>query len=225
MGNYSYLLKILNGKETLIDYALLKNELDMIGKEYTDSYLYCLSNNNDYRFENNSSIKTFEDFANRINGNKLCGYLTNGTIKKLCKSGLYMSNKDNSNPVMYFEEEGWDRLYYFKFFPGTEKVECGSFAFDFDLLYYENEYFTKNNKIKKEDDDEDDEVYNYVDQKRTDYIKNLCYDKNINWNVHILDYNKTEKINNSDLMLYVMGIRPEDLKKNPEKYLSMLGKI
>ena len=26
---------------------------------------------------------------------------------------------------MYLEEEGWDRIYYFKFFPETEKVEQG----------------------------------------------------------------------------------------------------
>ena len=30
-------------------------------------------------------IETFEDFANRVAGNKLCGYLIPSYLKKLCK--------------------------------------------------------------------------------------------------------------------------------------------
>ena len=214
MGNYSYLIEVINGKETLINYELLKNELDIIEIEYNDCYLYCLTEDNE--------IKTFEDFSNRINGKKLCGYLTNGTIKKLCKSGLCMSNKYNKKPVMYFEEEGWDRIYYFKFFPGTEKVECGSFAFNFNFEHHENEYYTKNNKIKKDDDEEG---YYYADQKRTDYIKNLCEDINTNWDVSMLDYNIDQDFQNKlGVILYLLGIRPEDIRRDPEKYRNLLEK-
>jgi hypothetical protein len=189
MGNYSYLKKVLFGKETRIDFEKLKQELNKIDteKELDPYYLRCLG----------QDIENFEDYANRIDGDKFCGYLTAGTVKKLCKSGRCMTAGANINPIMYFEEEGWDRLHYFKFFPGTETVEHGVHAFNFDEELYENK-FNKNlpafkkviNELKNKFkiDDNDDDMHEYVTEKRDDYITNLINDTSTNWERYFLNY-------------------------------------
>lgn len=197
MGNYSYLKKVLFGKETRIDFEKLKEELNKIDteKELDPYYLYYLTLD-DGKIKD---IENFEDYANRIDGNKFCGYLTPGTVKKLCKSGKCMTAGAYINPIMYFEEEGWDRLHYFKFFPGTETVEHGVYAFNFDEELYENKFNEKLPPFKKVikelenkfkiDDTIDDDMYEYVTEKREDYITNLINDTSTNWERYFLNYN------------------------------------
>jgi hypothetical protein len=236
MGNYSYLKKVIFGKETKIDYEKLKEELNKIDEEKDmDAYLHCIIDD-DITFNNNVvTLENFDDYAKRIHNHKLCGYLNRGTIKKLCKSGLCMTTENKQNPIMFFEEEGWDRLYYFKFFPGTEKVEMGTYAFDFDNDFYEKEYKSKTTCFKKADDlldhsnvydyyNDHDDIYEYINEKKENYIRNLIYDKSTNWNISILNYNVTERKPEMSIEMLMMlsGIRPEDMKKEPEKYKQIL---
>lgn len=212
MGNYSYLLKVILGMKTKIDDKKLVEELENI----EDGYLYSLVG------EDGSCPTNFEDYANRLDDKKLCGYLNNGTVKQLCKSGLCMSIENGENPIMYFDEEGWDRLHYFKFFPGTENVEHGSYAFDFDETYFEQKYKDLNEEFDEE------KMYDYVIDKRKDYILNLINDKNIKWRITQLTYTdedeaveEDDQINLSTLM-FLAGIRPEDMLREPAKYMGIL---
>lgn len=216
MTNYSYLKNISNGKEILIDFKKLIEELNSIDC----NYLSILTISGEYLGNIYEDIKNFEDYANRLDGDVLCGYLTNGVIKKLCKSGLCMKSKDSKYPIMYLEEEGWDRLHYFKFFPGTEKVEYGSFAFNF----YEENYINKYKNLKKIDkiEDNDDLYYEYIREKREDYIFNIINDESTNWNKYFLDYNKKEDNNDFSGLLTLLGIRSEEIINNPEKFKELI---
>ena len=97
-----------------------------------------------------------------------------------------MSSYKSKNPIMYFEEEGYDRLHYFKFFPETEKVEHGIFTFDFDREYYEKKFIEK--RLNKWFCDKNNIMYKYVNEKREEYIYNLINDNNIEWYIYNLDY-------------------------------------
>ena len=234
MTNYSYLKRVYYGKEVKIDYEKLKKELGEIEKsKEDDGYLTSLTDNYNWLQPENPfpDIRNFEDYARRLDDRALCGYLTASTIKKLCKSGLCMSNEgieeggERNYPIMYFEEEGWDRLHCFKFFPGTEKVEHGTYAFDFNDKYYE-EKFDKEVKSKILDKTEIEELkYEYISNIRENYIQNLIYDTNTYWKKSFLDYEKLEEFDNFDLLMMISGIRPEDMSKDPEKYTKMMKDI
>lgn len=230
MANYSYLLKVLYGKETIIDYEKLLEILNDIDCEY----LYSLTTDTDFFGKSLKKMENFEDYANRLDDCCLCGYLTPGTIEKLCKSSLCMKNDNNKNPVMYFEEEGWERLHYFKFFPGSEKVEHGTYAFNFDEGYYNEKYEKLNSSILDnikskilKSSEFDEKKWEYVSEKRNEYILNLIYDESTNWHKYFLDYNKktSERENKLGLLLALSGIRYEDVNNNPEKYKELLKKL
>ncbi len=233
MTNYSYLKKVIFGKETKIDYEKLKKELvEIENSKQDDGYLTSLTDNYNWLQPDNPfpDLQNFEDYANRLDDRALCGYLTPSTIKKLCKSGLCMSNDieegtEKNYPIMYFEEEGWERLHYFKFFPGSEKVEHGTYAFDFNGKYYE-EKFDKEIKSKILENEKLEELkYEYISNIRENYIQNLIYDTNTYWRKSFLDYEKLEEFDNFDLLMMISGIRPEDMSKDPEKYTKMMKDI
>lgn len=217
MGNYSYLLKVINGNIKL-NIEKLREECNEIDKEYKDNNCYMW-----YIFEEDGincdtpKIETFEDFANRVAGHKLCGYLIPSYLKKLCRVAMNLVKKEDQNPVMYLEEEGWDRLHYFKFFPETEKVEWGIYEFNFNEKYFEDKY--KENNIKDKD------IYDYVDEKRNDYIQNIINDENTKWSISYVDYKKEQKEDKTLLLLTLMGIRPNDFLKNPQKYKEYISKF
>jgi len=233
MANYSYLLKVLYGNETTIDYEKLSEILNNIDCDYLSS----LTDDKDFYGKPFKKLETFEDYANRLDDRCLCGYLTPGTIEKLCKSGLYMKNENNNNPIMYFEEEGWERLHYFKFFPGTEKVEHGTYAFNFNEKYYEEKYdkqnssFLENVKTKILKSSFDEKKWDYISERKNDYMLNLIYDESTNWKKYLLNYNKkySEKYSEKDYKLStyltLCGLRHEDIINNPEKYKDLLKEL
>lgn len=231
MTNYSYLKKVIS-PQTKIDYEQLQKELKEIEKSgKDDGYLYSLTDNYNWLDPKNPfpDITNFQDYCNRLDDKALCGYLTQSTIKKLCKSGLHMEFVlDMNNPIMYFEEEGWDRIHYFKFFPGSEKVEHGTYAFDFNSKFYENKFVDENVSskcipcISKTKDDLENEKYEYVNNIRENYIQNLIFDSHTAWKKYFLDYNKEEKISDFDIIMSLSGVRSEDMERDPEKFSKIM---
>ena len=230
MANFSYLIKVLYGKETNIDYEKLSELLKNIDCEYLSS----LIDDENIFGESYKKLENFEDYANRLNDRCLCGYLNSSTIERLCKSGLCMKN-ENNNPIMYFEEEGWDRIHYFKFFPGTEEVEHGTYAFNFDEEYYSEKYDKLNSgilnnlklKFSNKSYDFDEKKYEYVIEKKNEYMLNLIYDESTNWHKYLLNYNKkpSDTDNNLGIYLTLCGLRHEDIVNNPEKYKDLLKEL
>ena len=233
MTNYSYLKKVIS-PETKIDYESLKKELEEIEKSgKDDGYLSSLADNYNWFDPKNPlpDITNFYDYSNRLDDKALCGYLTSSTIKKLCKSGLCMEISGKDNPIMYFEEEGWDRLHYFKFFPGSERVEHGTYAFDFNSEFYEQKFVDESNKnisskcipcISKTKDDLENGKYEYSNNIRENYIQNLIFDSHTAWRKYILDYNKNENISDFDIIMTLSGVRSEDMERDPEKFTKIM---
>ena len=106
-------------------------------------------------------------------------------------------------------------MHYFKFCPGTKKVEHGTLAFNFDIEYYENKF--KNSKVGLV---EEDDVCEFTTEKRDEYMYNLIYDPNIKWNTYILDTDIS-----LSLYMSLLGRRPEDMKNNPEKYSDIIKEL
>lgn len=241
MGNYSWILRILNCKNTNIDWnTVLKNYPD-ICNEYG------------YSDKNTHNIKSLYDFACKLDDTKLFGYLCNKLIKLLCKICLHTSytNEFELNktlPRMYFEEEGWDRIHFLEFHCGTEEIIWGSYAFNFmhnkwikrlymnkqknendeynDIEYFESKYEEYNDK--EIDISLYDNNYDILDQesreKYKDYVLNLVHDKFTNWKTNKLNYEKSEYTSNVIHLMNLVGIRSEDIKLDPlgsfEKLLS-----
>ena len=232
MGNYSYLLKVLNCKNTKINWNNFKDGLFEIMKD-VDNYFYF---DNEDTFDN---IVSLEDLANHLHDKKLFGYLTNPTCQILCKICLNTEFTDSDNlelPIMYFEEEGWDRIHYLKFNIGSEDIEWCSYAFDFDNEHYENkikeEISNKKtrciDKIKTIVNKGIDDIWELVDKKRNEYVYNLIYDRATNWKKHCFSYNQPKQdYKNLDTisMLALFGLRYEDCETKPNYIKEQMEKL
>jgi hypothetical protein len=203
MGTYSLLLKIINGNCTIIDWKSILPTLDSFkNNNYLDIYE-----------EDCINIKSITDLANYLHDRKLFGYLTNSTKKTLCKISLHtkiIDEKIDIKPKLYFEEEGWDRIHFLEFHPGTETVIWGSYAFDFNQEEIEKSLIDEYKLIydmEKEDFDYQTRIYDKIYIKKKEYILNLINDTHTNWNIHKLDVNENE---NKVDFLSLSGIRNED---------------
>ena len=231
MGNYSWLLKIINGDCTIIDW---KSILPIINSIRDNNYFYIDE-------KECSEIVSITDLSNFLNDRKLFGYLTNSYIESLCKICLHTkftnNNEDIKYPKMYFEEEGWDRIHFLEFHPKTEDILWGSYAFDFNydelkeslvneykLIHGKNSIssFLFYEKHLKENIDDDYEIiiWDEINKRKKEYMLNLINDKFTNWNIRKLEY--SNKINNNDnisllTLITLFGIREEDYLKNPEE--------
>ena len=186
MGNNSYLISVKNSDNTLINWYLAKEEIDKINSSQSEyenwNYLY-LDNIEE------SNVKSLQDFANFLNNKKLFGYLTNSYIKSLQKICLHTKfvGETKLKPKMFFEESGWKKIHFFEFNIGTEEITWGIYNFNFDIEKYEKEFCKEINiEWKRDADPVDDFVYENVLKKQDEYIYNLIYDKNTNWNIKIL---------------------------------------
>ena len=219
MGNYSWLLKIINGDNTIIDWKLIIPEINFHNNQfYID-------------IDDSSKISSITDLSDYLNDTKLFGYLNNNYIKSLCKISLHTKFIDNTKditkyPKMYFEEEGWDRIHFLEFHPGYEDVYWGSYAFD--INYHEMEESIK--IIKKITDEQ--KIYEEINLKKKEYMLNLINDKFTNWTIKKFQYSNenNNKDNNQDnISLYTImelfGIRHEDYLKNPEETKLKLKEI
>jgi hypothetical protein len=234
MGNYSWLLKVINGDFTIIDW---KSILPIINS----------SENNYFYIDENecSEVVSMTDLSNFLNDRKLFGYLTNGYIKSLCKISLHtkfindIDNEENIDiihnikyPKMYFEEEGWDRIHYLEFHPGTENISWGSYAFDMNENELEkslvNEYkLIHNIELTQEHDDYEIKIYDEIRKRKKEYMLNLINDKFTNWNIKKLDYSNKVETQNDKLLTFMslFGIRHEDYLKNPIETTKILHKM
>jgi hypothetical protein len=188
-----------------------------------DNYFYF---KNEDTFDN---IVSLEDLSIHLHTKKLFGYLTNPTceiLSKICLNTEFTDNDNLSQPIMYFEEEGWDRIHYLKFNIGTENIEWCSYAFDFDTEHYENKIkeeierkqtcFVKIKKIVSKDMD----LCELIDKKKNEYVYNLIYDKATHWRKNNFSYNQPKQdYKNLDTitMLSLFGIRYEDCERDKRK--------
>ena len=210
MGNYSYLLYMLNAKNAIIDKDTLMKK---INADNSEDYIYTWSDD----FKN---VKTIEDLANYKHDQKFIGYITPETINTLCKISLYTKYNEQQedktqHPRIYFEYEGWDEIYFIEFHLGTEKVLCGSHAFDFNQEYYDKLY---NNT--------DGENWEAVNKIKNEYMLNLIFDKFTKWNIRKLDYNHkiTKEQEQLSLIMMLAGLRKDDIELEPEKFTELFGK-
>ena len=107
----------------------LPKAFSQLAKLLNDNYL-------DIYEDDSINITSIADLANYLHDRKLFGYLTNSTIKTLCKICLhtkFIHTNINQYPKLYFEEEGWDKIHFLEFYPGTETIIWGSYAFDFNV--------------------------------------------------------------------------------------------
>jgi len=196
MGNYSWLLKIINGDTTIIGW----NSVFPVDNLLNDNYLTIYK-------EDSINISSITDLANYLHDRKLFGYLTNSTIKTLCKICLHTKFIDgNINitnyPKLYFEEEGWDRIHFLEFHLGTETVIWGSYSFDFNREELEKSLIDDYKLIynmENEDFDYETRIYDKIYKKRKEYILNLINDTHTNWNIQKLDYSKNKNQNDNKL--------------------------
>ena len=223
MGNYSWLLKIINGDSTIIDWKSILPTEHTLNDNYLDIYE-----------EDCINISSITDLANYLDDRKLFGYLTNSTKKTLCKICLYTKFIDkNINitdyPKLYFEEEGWDRIHFLEFYPGTETINWGSYAFDFNEKELEKSLIDQYNLIYNieltyDHPDSQMQIYDKLDKRRIEYLQNLICDKLTIWNIKKLDYLTIENQDNNKLLNYLtlFGIRYEDYLKNPIETLKIM---
>jgi hypothetical protein len=239
MGNYSWILQILNCKNTIIDWITIIKEYSEIIDEYK------------YNEDDLYKIKSLYEFFIGFHDTKLFGYFNNKLSKFLCKVCLHTSfidqGKSNNNPRVYFEEEGWDRIHYLEFQCGTEKVFHGSHAFNFNhllwtrrileeqsenkdlpcditdnfdsILQKEHHIFESmykdsdtNYDIYKKIINSDNEIYELIHKKTKDYMLNLIDDKFTNWSINELNYNRVNLFSSINFMNAISGIREEDIE-------------
>lgn len=221
MGNYSWLLKTVNGDSTIINW----NSVFPVENALNDNYLTIYE-------EDCINISSITDLANYLHDRKLFGYLTNSTIKTLCKICLNTKFIDENNieyPKLYFEEEGWDRIHFLEFHPGTETIIWGSYAFDFNEKELEKSLIDQykliyNVNLMYDNPDTETEIYDKLDKRKQEYLLNLLSDRLTNWNIKNLDYSIDQNDNNSKLLDYLtlFGIRYEDYLKNPIETLKIM---
>lgn len=140
MGNYSWLVATLNGAaQCRIDWDACKFE----NSWSTHSEGYHVTSLKDLDPKDPTTTgdtpvdpgdirpDTVEDLANALNDRKLFGYLDDGYVEAFREICRHMSMTDGSRsfPRMYFEEEGWMRLHYIEFHPGTDIVMLGTLSY------------------------------------------------------------------------------------------------
>ena len=224
MGNYSYLLKILNCDNTKINWEIVMKEIEKINKESTKddtNYLY-------YNLPDDvNTIKNLANFSKHLNNHKVFGYLTNSYIKSLkqiCKNTERIL-EDKENPKMFFEEEGWNRIHYLEFELGTENIIYGSYTYNFDTEYY-IKIFEEEIKNKKQLNCIKEDPYELALAKEKEYINNLIYDKSTNWQIKKLEPTfTTQNKSNLHLLLMLAGLRIEDYNRDPEGVSKQLSKL
>jgi len=231
MGNYSWLLKVINGDFTIIDWESILPNINSL----EDNYFYI----NEYECSN---VVSMTDLSNFLDDTKLFGYLTNGSIKSLCKISLHtkfingVDNTDNITnikyPKMYFEEEGWDRIHFLEFHPGTEDILWGSYAFDMNENELEKSLVSEyklihNIELTQKHDDFETKIYDEIRKRKKEYMLNLINDKFTHWNIKKLDYSNKVETQNDKLitLMSLFGIRHEDFLKNPIETMKTFKKI
>ena len=183
MTHHSYLLYTENCENTLIIWENFIEELVLLEKE-DNNYLYV--------YKHTSTIKTLKDLAHELNDTKLCGYLTLPVKKILgliCKNIDYtiLENELDKLPKMYFEEDGWDRIHYFEFYPGTDRIIWGSHALERCIS----------------------------DCNKKEYINGLILNNSYTWATIPFRYEE-RNLHDLGLLFAMTGIRAEDYNKDPE---------
>ncbi|MDR3544070.1 MAG: hypothetical protein P4L69_24405, partial [Desulfosporosinus sp.] len=136
MGNYSWLITTMNGADKCEILWDACNFSERVNRRPSEAYHIT------WLKVDPSRPKTVKELAERLHDRKLFGYLDNGYIEafiEICRH-MRMPEGDNSSfPRMYFEEEGWQRLHYLEFHPGTDVVIWGVHSFTDEDLPSEEE--------------------------------------------------------------------------------------
>jgi len=217
MGNYSWLLKTLNTSSTIIDW----NSILPIDNSLNDNYL-------DMYEEDCFNITSITDLANYLHDRKLFGYLTNSTVKTLCKICLHTKFIDDNireYPKIYFEEEGWDRIHFLEFYLGTETINWGSYTFDFNEKELEKSLIDQykliyNVELMYDHPDTQIQIYDKLDKRRQEYLLNLISNRLTIWNIKKLDYSIDDNKLLNLLMLF--NITYDEYLQDPVEILKII---
>ena len=216
MGNYSWLLDSINCKNTFINWDIVLEKIKDFPEDNVLSYDII---KNEYE-----NIKTIKDLGEYLHDKKLCGYLTDSymnILKIICfnTKKIKIENESsmlNPNPILYFEEDSWDRIWSFEFIVGTVTVIIKTHSFSINKNYIKYIYMCENDEYfssfeefiesKLYDSDLFDEeiYYEFFRKEERKYMYNLINDKSTTWN------NLSELKTN--VYMTICGVRPEDIK-------------
>lgn len=141
MGNYSWLIITTNGA-TLCAIDWDACDFDKIDQKNSEAYRITWLKDAE-KEEGEKRPKTLQELAEKLHDQKLFGYLDNGYIEafmELCRHMSFAGTALEGQrvfPRIYYEEEGWQRLHYFEFHPGTDLILWGTHSFnDEDIPKY-----------------------------------------------------------------------------------------
>ncbi len=196
MGNYSWLIWSTGQPEKVrIDWS--KVDETIINKGYP--YFYT------------NKCKTLKDLGNELNDHKFFGYWDNDTEKKLIAINKALTGPDNVYPRLYFEEEGWNRLHFIEFHPGTDDVYHGHKIFNFDY--------------EPEPEDASDIWIDTQEEHRKKYALSIVKNPS-NWTCSKVEISQPLSALDKAyaLLLVLNGLRHEDIKNDPVRMLDLTQK-
>lgn len=138
MGNYSYFIVSVNGA------SICKIDWDncnfAVETEHSECYHITWLKKNLVSLGVDKRPETLEELAKSFDDHKLFGYLDNGYIeafREVCRHLVMPPTVGKMFPRIYFEEEGFDRIHYLEFHPGTDVVLWGNLRYDMPTLLIE----------------------------------------------------------------------------------------
>lgn len=213
MGNYSYLIITTGGAESCtIDWGACQFNYDEI--KHGEGYHITI-----FKDETpDKRPKTIADLAKELHNHKLFGYLDNGyigAIREVCLRTTDITGQCLM-PRIYFEEEGWLRLHYLEFMPGTTTVIHGTFSFEESDL--------PKTGVNEDDDEEEEMSREAIDRYEIEKREILLgFIHKIGWRVNHLVQVDESKRSALPTLMALFGIRPEDLgsMEQASKYIDV----
>jgi len=206
MGNYSWLVATRNGAS--------KCTIDWTGWEFPPqitrgSEAYHLTWRMDKENGHYPQSNTVQELAESFHDTKLFGYLDNDYIiafMELCRH-MSMPEDDKSFPRIYYEEEGWNRLHYLEFHPGTDIIIWGTFSFqEKDLPDYPKKI---EDSTGGEFDLTEEQIERHRAQKKAVFI-DMIDNRPEQWVTRRLKPMDDANVPSLYTLMTIFGIRPED---------------
>jgi len=184
MGNYSLFITACNGADICtINWCNANAELINRVWQLQDA-------------RDEAHANTLLALAHFLNDKKLCGYLDENYVVGLCEVSRITTAPMRCTPRIYFEEEGFNRIYFFEFMPGVAAVNIGV-----RVLKESKEQIELGQAVDKLKQ----EMYN---ANRKDAIMSLIQENN--FDVRPLKVVEDDKVSLLPTLMTLFGIRPED---------------